>query len=125
MFLIVVKVWFNMDFLIFYLIFAFLLGGVIVWVIFLQKIKSLEEKIKLINENFDETIEFEKNMGKIQQENLKEKIELLENSKKELKQEFENLANKLFEENSKKSSQNINLFHNICILLYLLFSYSK
>lgn len=87
---------------IFVFLIAFVLGGAIVWFVYSQK-------LKLLNSNFDETIEFEKSLGKIQQENLKEKIDLLENSKKELKQEFENLANKLFEENSKKSSQNINL----------------
>ncbi|MGB6329293.1 MAG: DNA recombination protein RmuC [Halarcobacter sp.] len=85
--------------------------------------KTYEDKIQLIESNFNETLQFEKNTGKIQlenlknefiikEENLKEKIELLETSKERLKQEFENLANKLFEENSKKSASNLNLMLN-------------
>lgn len=48
-----------------------------------------------------------KELSKTKEENFNEKITLLEDSKKELKLEFENLANRLFEENQKKS--NINL----------------
>lgn len=96
----------------------------------LQKDKNYEEKIELLETNFAETLEHEKSKSKlkydslvqsyedkkeqlkneflIKEENLKEKIELLESSKDRLKVEFENLANKLFEENSKKSSLNLN-----------------
>lgn len=48
-----------------------------------------------------------KELSRTKEENFNEKITLLEDSKKELKLEFENLANRLFEENQKKS--NINL----------------
>ncbi len=44
----------------------------------------------------------------IKEENFNEKISLLENSKAQLKLEFESLANKLFEENQKKSNTNLN-----------------
>jgi DNA recombination protein RmuC len=40
--------------------------------------------------------------------NYEEKLELLEASKKQMKLEFESLANRLFDENSKKSSLNLN-----------------
>ena len=133
-------------------IIAFLLGlvvgGLILWIIFRQKVNSLEEKIEftndsfeslsasykesnskleddlfmqaktyedkiqLIESNFNESIDFEKNRSKMQEDHLKEKIEFLENSKEKLKEEFENLANKLFEENTKKSTNNLNLMLN-------------
>lgn len=77
------------------------------------------EKAELLESKFLDNLEFERSKAHIQQEqlknefaikeeNLKEKIELLENSKESLKQEFENLANKLFEENTKKSNTNLN-----------------
>ena len=118
-----------------------IVGGFILWIILRQKINLLEEKIsftknsyesltvkledelfmqaktyedkiQLIESNFDETLQFEKDTKHIHVENLKEKIELLENSKDKLKQEFENLANRLFEENSKKSTNNLSLMLN-------------
>lgn len=63
-------------------------------------------------ESFEDKKEQLKNEFIIKEENLKEKIELLENSKLRLKEEFENLANKLFEENTKKSSNNLNQMLN-------------
>jgi len=77
------------------------------------------EKAELLESKFLDNLDFERSKAHIQQEqlknefaikeeNLKEKIELLENSKESLKQEFENLANKLFEENTKKSNTNLN-----------------
>lgn len=77
------------------------------------------EKAELLESKFLDNLEFERTKSNLQQEqlrnefaikeeNLKEKIELLENSKESLKQEFENLANKLFEENTKKSNTNLN-----------------
>jgi len=89
-----------------------------------------DEKTELLESNFEEIIEYEKSKAQLKYDsliksfedkkeqlrdeyeikeiNLKEKIELLESSKERLKVEFENLANKLFEENSKKSSNNLN-----------------
>ncbi|TLP36309.1 DNA recombination protein RmuC [Arcobacter arenosus] len=77
------------------------------------------EKAELLESKFLDNLEFERSKSNLQQEqlrnefaikeeNLKEKIELLENSKESLKQEFQNLANKLFEENTKKSNTNLN-----------------
>lgn len=147
------QVQYNIELIgIIFLILGLLVGGLILWIIFRQKVNLLEEKIAFINNsyessilkledelfmqaktyedkiqliesNFNETLQFEKNTGKIQlenlknefiikEENLKEKIELLETSKERLKQEFENLANKLFEDNSKKSASNLNLMLN-------------
>jgi DNA recombination protein RmuC len=45
---------------------------------------------------------------KLKEESLLEKINLVENSKQQLKLEFESLANKLFDENHKKSNTNLN-----------------
>lgn len=100
----------------------------------ISKDRVYEDKIKLLKINFEENLEFEKSKAslkhnsllqsfedkkeqlksefEIKEENLKEKIELLESSKERLKEEFENLANKLFEENSKKSSNNLNQMLN-------------
>ncbi len=95
----------------------------------LSKDDIFEDKIQLIEANFGETLAYERSKSDLEkkslinsfedkkeqmqseftlkEENLKEKIELLESSKDRLKQEFENLANKLFEENAKKSSTNL------------------
>ncbi|XPV70117.1 MAG: DNA recombination protein RmuC [Halarcobacter sp.] len=77
-----------------------------------------KEKIDILESRFEDSLSYEKNRAlskqeqlenefSIKEENLKEKIELLENSKERLKGEFENLANKLFEENAKKSTNNL------------------
>ncbi len=70
--------------------------------------KSYETKIEALEDLIEDKKEQYENEFKIKEENLKEKIELLETSKDRLKVEFENLANKLFEENNKKSSSNLN-----------------
>jgi len=89
---------------------------------FEDKLRVIEKHSSQINENTIETYELKlSNLMKlsenkeiqllrefeIKEENFNEKITLLEESKKQMKIEFENLANKLFEENQKKS--NINL----------------
>ncbi|WP_418187376.1 DNA recombination protein RmuC [Aliarcobacter lanthieri] len=60
-------------------------------------INSYELKISNIEELF-----------RIEKESLKEKIAFLENNKQQMKLEFENLANRLFDDTQKKSNQNIN-----------------
>lgn len=60
-------------------------------------INSYELKISTLEELF-----------KLEKESLKEKITFLENNKEQMKLEFENLANKLFDDSLKKSNQNIN-----------------
>lgn len=136
-----------------------ILGSSLVWLVFKQKVNSLEEKVELnissyetiieslritisklendaknhekvyeekraiLEDKFQDNLKFERNTHQIQiealsnefdikEQNLNEKIELLESSKDRLKLEFENLANKLFEENAKKSSTNINQMLN-------------
>lgn len=91
-----------------------------------SKLRIYENKISLLNnsnKNIVETYELkltnlneklllrEKQLlreFKIKEENLNEKITLLEESKIQLKIEFENLANKIFEDNQKKSNLNLN-----------------
>ena len=91
-----------------------------------SKLRAYENKIALLNnsnKNIVETYELkltnlnEKLLSrekqllrefKIKEENLNEKITLLEESKIQLKIEFENLANKIFEDNQKKSNLNLN-----------------
>jgi DNA recombination protein RmuC len=89
---------------------------------FEDKLKILEKHSSQLNDNLVETYEIKlSNLVKlsenkekqllrefeIKEENFNEKITLLEESKIQMKIEFENLANKLFDENQKKS--NINL----------------
>ena len=91
--------------------------------------ESLEDKIKVIEkhsaamiDNTANTYEIKlANLSKlsehkeqqllrefeIKESNFNEKITLLEESKQQLKIEFENLANKLFDENQKKSNVNL------------------
>ena len=80
--------------------------------------ESLEDKLKMLERHTDQTLDnitanyelklnSQEKMAKSKEENLNEKITLLEESKVQMKMEFENLANKLFEDNQKKS--NINL----------------
>ena len=91
-----------------------------------SKLRVYENKISLLNNSNKNTIETyelkltnlneklesrEKQLlreFKIKEENLNEKITLLEESKIQLKIEFENLANKIFEDNQKKSNLNLN-----------------
>lgn len=91
-----------------------------------SKLRIYENKISLLNNSNKNTIETyelkltnlnEKLLSrekqllrefKIKEENLNEKITLLEESKIQLKIEFENLANKIFEDNQKKSNLNLN-----------------
>ncbi len=54
---------------------------------------------ELKNSTLEEKLDFMQN-------SFEEKLALLEESKKQMKVEFENLANKIFEENSKKSNTN-------------------
>ena len=89
----------------------------------ISKDDAFEERVQLLEANFGENIAYERNRANlekeslynefvIKEENLNEKIELLESSKQSLKLEFENLANKLFEQNAKKSSDNLNQMLN-------------
>lgn len=61
-----------------------------------SKLSEVEHK----NSSLEEKLTFMKN-------SFEEKLALLEESKKQMKLEFENLANRLFDENSKKSNTNL------------------
>ncbi|RXK14249.1 DNA recombination protein RmuC [Halarcobacter mediterraneus] len=76
------------------------------------EVRSYETKIKSLKSFIEDKKQQYENEFKIKEDNLKEKIELLENSRERLKVEFENLANKLFEENTKKSSNSLNQLLN-------------
>jgi DNA recombination protein RmuC len=69
--------------------------------------QKYENQILSIEKYYELKFSNLKELSKTKEENFNEKITLLEDSKKQLKLEFENLANRLFEENQKKS--NINL----------------
>ncbi|MBU3014786.1 DNA recombination protein RmuC [Poseidonibacter lekithochrous] len=80
--------------------------------------ESLEDKLRTLEKHTDETLDnitanyelklsSQEKMSKTKEENLNERIALLEESKVQMKVEFENLANKLFDENQKKSNLNL------------------
>ena len=80
--------------------------------------ESLEDKLKMLERHTDQTLDnitanyelklsSQEKMSKSKEENLNERIDLLEESKVQMKMEFENLANKLFEDNQKKSNVNL------------------
>lgn len=71
------------------------------------KLQTLSEKANLQKQSFEDKLTFEKREFKIREKNFQEKIVLLEESKVKMKIEFENLANRLFDENSKKSTHNL------------------
>ncbi len=115
---------------------GFFLGALVLWLFLRQKLNLTKEQNLVLKENlriqeqrFQDSLQYEKNTNEIKinslknsfeekkehlsnefnikEEALREKIELLENSKDRLKLEFENLANRLFEENNKKSNSNL------------------
>ncbi len=80
--------------------------------------ENLEDKLRTLEKHTDETLDnitanyelklnSQEKMSKTKEENLNERIILLEESKVQMKVEFENLANKLFDENQKKSNLNL------------------
>lgn len=73
-----------------------------------QKLQALQEKISYQKELYEQKLLNKEEAFFIKKQSLDEKIALLEDSKEKMKVEFENLANRLFDENSKKSTININ-----------------
>jgi DNA recombination protein RmuC len=84
-----------------------------------KKLSALNSEKESIQKEIIQRLEFEKirheeskksmnSEFKLRIESYDEKLQLLEDSKKQMKLEFESLANRLFEENSKKSSLNLN-----------------
>jgi len=76
-----------------------------------QKIKSLQFSSDQREENLIDTYELRieslQNEFILKENSLKEKIEVLANSKEQMKEEFEALANKIFIDNQKKSNVNL------------------
>ena len=95
---------------------AILLALIIIYQFIKQKyenqIKSLEKYYQTLNENTANTYELKlSNQAKLYEQkelNFNEKIVLLEESKQQMKLEFEHLAGKIFEDNQKKSNVNLN-----------------
>ncbi len=78
----------------------------------LQSTKQLQEKhdeaVISLNQQNSLKLQSQQESFAQQSKNFEEKLALLEESKKQMKLEFESLANKLFDENSKKSNLNLN-----------------
>ncbi|WP_419766815.1 DNA recombination protein RmuC [Arcobacter sp.] len=70
--------------------------------------KEILQRLEFEKIRYEESKKAMNSEFKIRVESYDEKLQLLEDSKKQMKLEFESLANKLFEENSKKSSLNLN-----------------
>ncbi|MCG3656561.1 DNA recombination protein RmuC [Aliarcobacter butzleri] len=79
----------------------------IIFVIFFAIIFTLKQKYQNIINSYLLKISTLEELSKVEKENLKEKINFLENNKQQMKLEFENLANKLFDEKEKKSTTNL------------------
>ena len=94
----------NYLFLLAILLFLFILVA-LVFYFFKQK---YENQIDNMEKYYELKIFNLKEIAKNKEQNLNEKITLLEESKIQLKIEFENLANKIFDENQKKSNLNLN-----------------
>lgn len=70
--------------------------------------KEILQRLEFEKIRYEESKKAMNSEFRIRVESYDEKLQLLEDSKKQMKLEFESLANKLFEENSKKSSLNLN-----------------
>lgn len=79
----------------------------IIFVIFFVIIFTLKQKYQNIINSYLLKISTLEELSKVEKENLKEKINFLENNKQQMKLEFESLANKLFDEKEKKSTTNL------------------
>lgn len=79
----------------------------IIFMIFFAIIFTLKQKYQNIINSYLLKISTLEELSKVEKENLKEKINFLENNKQQMKLEFENLANKLFDEKEKKSTTNL------------------
>ena len=70
--------------------------------------REITQRLEFEKIRFEESKKAMNSEFKVRIDSYDEKLQLLEDSKKQMKLEFESLANKLFEENSKKSSLNLN-----------------
>ncbi|WP_419677457.1 DNA recombination protein RmuC [Aliarcobacter lanthieri] len=80
----------------------------LVLVIFLATIFFIRQKYQNIINSYELKLANIEELFRVEKESLKEKIAFLENNKQQMKLEFENLANRLFDDTQKKSNQNIN-----------------
>ncbi|WP_418180673.1 DNA recombination protein RmuC [Aliarcobacter lanthieri] len=80
----------------------------LILVIFLATIFFIRQKYQNIINSYELKLANIEELFRIEKESLKEKIAFLENNKQQMKLEFENLANRLFDDTQKKSNQNIN-----------------
>ncbi|WP_418185643.1 DNA recombination protein RmuC [Aliarcobacter vitoriensis] len=80
----------------------------LVLVIFLATRFFIRQKYQNIINSYELKLANIEELFRIEKESLKEKIAFLENNKQQMKLEFENLANRLFDDTQKKSNQNIN-----------------
>ncbi|WP_375723876.1 DNA recombination protein RmuC [Arcobacter sp. KX21116] len=98
---------------------SILITYIVVRLVYEKKLSTLVYEKESMQKEILQRLEFEKiryeeskkamnSEFRIRVESYDEKLQLLEDSKKQMKLEFESLANKLFEENSKKSSLNLN-----------------
>jgi len=77
-----------------------------------NNISKKEKEYKKLNQEYTEQKSLNSTLSTRLDEQktaLEDKIQLLHNSEEKLKLEFENLANKIFEENKKQSNENLNL----------------
>lgn len=86
-----------------------IIGAFIVWLILKQKhnleLNSLINESNLKIKNIHDKLQSEKN-------HFEEKLDLLNDSKQQLKLEFENLSNRIFDQNIKKTNNNLSLLLN-------------
>jgi len=78
------------------------------FIIFLAIIFFIRQKYQNIINSYKLKITNIEELNKIEKQILKDKISFLEDNKQQMKLEFENLANRLFDDTQKKSNQNIN-----------------
>ncbi|ADG93477.1 protein of unknown function DUF195 [Arcobacter nitrofigilis DSM 7299] len=98
---------------------SILITYIVVRLVYEKRLSTLVYEKESMQKEIFQRLEFEKiryeeskkamsSEFRVRIESYDEKLQLLEDSKKQMKLEFESLANKLFEENSKKSSLNLN-----------------
>jgi len=78
------------------------------FIVFLAIVFFIRQKYQNIINSYRLKITNIEELNKVEKQILKEKISFLENNKQQMKLEFENLANRLFNDTQKKSNQNIN-----------------
>ena len=86
-----------------------IIGSIAIW--FVLKSKT-DIQINAILTESNIKLTSLQNQNNLQKEHYTDKLNTLESSKDQMKQEFENLSNKIFDQNNKKSNDNLNLLLN-------------